>query len=130
MDEQGRRQKERELGSSRPPRQRRCGVSRRTPPSGLSSQRGAWSEPALRFLSRRIGILVGLPQAVAAQQEDLGVFYQAVGDGGGDGRIEEDVAPVGERCIGGNDGRTLLAVTCGDHLIEEIGSLLIEGQVP
>ena len=28
-------------GSSRPPRQHRCGVSRRTPPAGLSSQRGA-----------------------------------------------------------------------------------------
>jgi hypothetical protein len=34
------RQKEREQ-SPRSPRQRRCGVSRRTPPHGLSSQRGA-----------------------------------------------------------------------------------------
>ena len=50
-------------------------------------------------------------------------------DGGRDGGIEEDVPPVGERCIGGNDGGTFLAVTRGDHLIEEIRSLLIEGQV-
>ena len=49
--------------------------------------------PALWF-GRRIGILVGLAQAVAAQQKDLGVFDEAIGNGGGDGRIEEDVAPV------------------------------------
>ena len=51
-----------------------------------------------------VGVLVGLAQAVAAEQEDLGVFDQPVGDGGGDGRIEEDVAPVGERRVGGDDG--------------------------
>src|SRR6476660_2300550 len=32
--------------NSRSHRQRRCGVSRRTPPRGISSQRGACSEPA------------------------------------------------------------------------------------
>ena len=53
----------------------------------------------LGFFGRRIGSLIGLAQAVAAEQEDLGVFHQAVGDSGGDGRIEEDVAPVGERCV-------------------------------
>jgi hypothetical protein len=83
-------------GTPAPPRQRRCGVSRRTPPTGLSSQRGAWPGPALGFFGRRNRILIGLTQAVAAQQEDLGVFHQTVGDGGGDGRVEEDVAPVGE----------------------------------
>src|SRR6202162_1849453 len=83
----------------------------------------------LRFLSRRIGTLVVLAQAVAAQQEDLGVLHQPVGNGGRDGRIEEDVAPVGERCIGGDNRRTFLAVTRGDHLIEEIGSLLVQSQV-
>src|SRR5580765_7433428 len=123
--------REREKGReshSRPPRQRRCGVSRRTPPSGLSSQRGASSEPALGLLGRRIGVF-GLTQTVAAQQEDLGVFYQAVGDSRGDGRIEKDVSPIGERCVRCNDRGTLLAVARGDDLIEEVGGLLIEGQI-
>src|SRR5215510_15588700 len=76
------REKGREV-SSRPPQQRRCGVSRRTPPTGLSSQRGASSVPALGFLGRRCGSF-GLAQTVATQQEDLGVFHQAVSDGGRD----------------------------------------------
>ena len=40
------------------------------------------------LLGRRIGILVGLAQTVAAQQEDFGVFDEPVGDGGRDGRIK------------------------------------------
>ena len=72
------------------------GLARRTPPCRVivTARRLHRSRPQL--LGRRIRIL-GLAQAVAAQQEDLGVLHQAVGDGGGDGRIEEDVAPVGER---------------------------------
>ena len=50
----------------------------------------------LGFLGRRIGIL-GFAQALAAQQENLGVFHQSVG--GGDGGIEEDVSPVRKRCV-------------------------------
>jgi hypothetical protein len=33
----------------------------------------------------------GLAQTLAAQQENLGVFYQAVGDRGGDRGVEQDV---------------------------------------
>ena len=84
--------------------------------------------PALRFLGRRCGIL-GLAQTFAAQQEDLRVFDQAVGDGGGDGGVEEDVPPVGERCVRCNNCRAFLAVSCGDDLIEKIGGLLIKGQI-
>ena len=51
-----------------------------------------------QLLGRRIEVL-GLAEAISAQQEDFGVFHEAVGDGGGDGRVEEDVAPVGERCV-------------------------------
>ena len=72
---------------------------------------------------------LGFAEAVAAEQEDLGVLDQPVGDGGGDGRVEEDVAPVGERCVGGDDCGAFLAVAGGDDLIEEIRGLLIEGQV-
>ena len=84
---------------------------------------------SLRFFGRLSGSPIGLTQAVAAEQEDLGVFHQAVGDSGHDGRIEEDVATVVERCVSGDDGRTLLAVTSRDDLIEETGRRLIEGQV-
>src|ERR1700730_15815379 len=37
--------------------------------------------------------------------------------------------PVGEGGIGGDDTRALVAVTRGDDLIEEIGSVLVERQV-
>src|SRR5262245_32109201 len=92
------REKGREV-SSRPPQQRRCGVSRRTPPTGLSSQRGASPEPVLLLFGRRIGAL-GLAKAGTAQQEDLGVLHQPIGDCRGNGRIKEDVAPVGKRRVG------------------------------
>ena len=81
------------------------------------------------LLGRRIGILVGLAQTVAAQQEDLGVFDEPVGDGGGDGRIKEDVAPVGKRSIGRDDCTALVAVARGDDLIKQIRRVLIEGQI-
>jgi len=64
---------------------------------GISPQRGACLEPA-KLLGWRIRVL-GLTEAIAAEQEDLGVLDEAVGDRRGDGRIEENVAPVGERCV-------------------------------
>ena len=51
------------------------------------------------LLFRRIGVSAGLAQTVAAQQEDLGVFDQPVGNRSGDGRIKEDIAPVGKGCV-------------------------------
>jgi hypothetical protein len=38
----------------------------------------------------------GLTEAVAPEHEDLRVLDEPVGDRRGDGRIEENVAPVGE----------------------------------
>src|SRR5215510_8180823 len=109
-----------------PPWQRRCGVSRPTPRRGISSQRGACLQPAGLFGSRRIGIPVAFAKAVATKQEDLGVLHQPVGDGGRDGGVVEDVAPVGEGRVGGNDGGSLVTVARGDDLVKEIGALLIE----
>ena len=43
------------------------------------------------LLGRRFWTLAGLAQTVPAQQKDLGVLHQTIGDGGGDGRIKEDV---------------------------------------
>jgi hypothetical protein len=80
-----------------------------------------------KLVGWRIGILVGFSQAVAAQQKDFGVLDQAVGDGGCDGGVVEDVAPLGKGSVRGDDGGTLVAVTSGDDLIEKIRSLLIKG---
>lgn len=77
----------------------------------------------------RIGMLVGFAQTIAAEQEDLGVFNETVGDGGGDGCIKEDVAPVGERGVGCNDGRSFVAMAGRDHLIEKVGGLLVESEI-
>ena len=82
----------------------------------------------LQLLGRRIRIL-RLAQAVAAQQEDFGILHEPVGDGGGNGCVEEDVTPVGERSVRGDNGGTLLAVTGGNDLVKEVLGLLIEGQV-
>ena len=82
----------------------------------------------LQLLGRRIGIL-GLAKTIAAQQEDFGILHEPVRDGGSDGRVEENVAPVGERCVGGDDCGTSLAVAAGDNLIEEVRRLLVEGQI-
>src|SRR5579859_1773227 len=81
------------------------------------------------LFGRRIRILVGFAQTVTTQQEDLGVLDQAVGNGGGDGRIKEDVAPVGKRGVGGDHGRAFVAMARRDYLVKEIGGLLIEGQI-
>ena len=83
----------------------------------------------MEHVSKRIGILVGFAQAIPAEQENLGVFDEPVGYGSGDGRIKEDVAPAGERSVGRNHRRAFVAVARGDHLIKEVGGLLVESQV-
>jgi hypothetical protein len=82
-----------------------------------------------KLLFRRSGVLAGLAKTVATEQEDLGVLHQAVGDGGGNGGVVQNVAPVREWRVGRDDGGFFLAVPGGDYLIKEIGRLLIEGQI-
>ena len=43
--------------------------------------------------------MLGFAKTIAAQQEDFGVLHEPVGNGGSDGGIEENVAPVGEGCV-------------------------------
>jgi len=78
-----------------------------------------------RLFSRGLA-LITFAEALASQQEDLRVFHQAIGNSGSDGGVVEDVAPVGECSVGRNERAALMAVTGGDDLIEEVGSLLIE----
>jgi len=73
--------------------------------------------------------LITFAEALASEQEDLGVFHQAIGDGSGDGGVIEDVAPVGKSCIGRNQRAAFMAVAGGDDLIEEVGRLLVEGKI-
>src|SRR5438552_8679819 len=72
--------------------QLRCGVSRPAPRRGLSSQRGASLLPAGGLRRRRSGIAVGFAYALAAEQKNLGVLDQTVGDCSRDGRVVEYVA--------------------------------------
>src|SRR6266699_7126156 len=95
------------------------GLTRRTSPRGLS-HRAAPDRGRRELLFRRIRVLAGVAQTGAAQQENFGVFDQAVGDSRSDGRIEEDIAPVRKGRVCRNDGRTLLTVARRDDLIEEI----------
>src|SRR6476646_3830066 len=65
---------------------------------GISPQRGACLLPA-ELLGRRIRVLIRLTNAIAAEQEDLGVLYEAVRDRGGNRGVVQDVSPLGERCV-------------------------------
>ena len=73
--------------------------------------------------------LIAFAEALASKEEDLGVFHQAIGNGGGDGGVVENVAPVGESRVGCDECAALIAVAGGDDLIEEVGSVLIERKV-
>src|SRR6266571_8164631 len=91
---------------------------------------------ARRFLEagesirRRIRILVALAQTVAAKQKDLRVLDKPIGNGGSDGRIKEDVAPVGKRSIRCDDRTSFATVARRDDLIKKIRRVLIQGQIP
>ena len=88
---------------------------------------------ARRFLEagesirRRIWILVGLSQTVAAKHKDLGVLDKTIGNGSGDGRIKEDVAPVGKRSIRCDDRTSFATVAGRDDLIKKVRRVLIQG---
>ena len=104
------------------------GFTRRTPPvMGYRTERRL-RRARLQEAGRRRALL-SFTQAFSPQQKDLGVFHQPVGDGGGDGGVVEDVAPVGERGVGRNNRAALVTVAGGDDLVKEVGSLLVEGQV-
>ena len=98
--------------------------------SGPGYRHSAALDRSQRKLLGRLIRILGLTEAVAPEHEDLGVLDEPVSDGRGDGRIEENVAPVGEWCVGGYDCRAFLAVASGDDLIEEVRRLLVEGQIP
>ena len=67
--------------------------------------------------------------AVAFNVDDLAVVQQAVQDSGGDHRIAEQLLPVAEAFVGGDDvGVFLVAVR--DELEKQISLLAVHRQVP
>ena len=82
------------------------------------------------LLLRRRLALIGFAKAFTAEKDDLGVFDQAVGDGRRDGGVVQDIPPLGKGCVGGDERTSLVAVTSGNDLIEQIRGLLVERKVP
>src|ERR1039458_10593632 len=68
------------------------------------------------------------PVAGAADVEDGGGVEQPVDDGGGNHRVGEDLVPVAEAAIGGEDDRAPV-VAAADHPEEPVGPGLVEGEV-
>ena len=56
------------------------------------------------------------------------MMQQAIEDSGGDDIVVEDLAPLFERLVGGDNGRRLL-VALGDELEEELGRLFGKGKI-
>src|SRR5438046_805878 len=86
----------------------------RLPGSGYRHSAELAGSPGRLFGSRRIWIAIAFAEAIAAEQKDLGVFHEAIGDGRSDDGVVEDVAPVGEGRVGGDDGRALVTVARRD----------------
>ena len=68
------------------------------------------------------------PVAVALDEEGVAVVQESVENGGGEDIVAEDLAPLGDELIGGDEHAALL-VTPSDELEEEVGAALLEGQI-
>ena len=67
--------------------------------------------------------------AFAFDEDGLGMVQEAVEDGGGQGAVVvEDLGPVFEGSVGGDDDGALL-VALADDLEEQIGAVLVDGQI-
>jgi hypothetical protein len=71
----------------------------------------------------KFGALRGdLSHAVSIECEAVSVVDEAVEDGVGDGRIGDDIVPIFDRHLAGDDGRSALVAIIDDF--EEIATLL------
>ena len=71
----------------------------------------------------KFGALRGdLSHAVSMECEAVSVVDEAVEDGVGDGRIGDDIVPIFDRHLAGDDGRSALVAIIDDF--EEIATLL------
>jgi hypothetical protein len=82
-------------------------------------------EPPRGFLGRRI-LILGLAQTLAAQQEDLGVFHQAVSDAVAVVVLKRIFPQSENGVLCADDGGALLAVA-REITWQKMGGLLIKG---
>jgi hypothetical protein len=87
--------------------------------AGVISSSGARRFPA-RFRA---------PIAVAFNRGDVGVMEQTIQQRDDTGRVGKDFVPFFERTVGSQDDR-LAFVTPVDDFVEQIGRLVVEGQIP
>src|SRR5215212_10052555 len=71
--------------------------------------------------------LVG-PTGLAVDADEQAPVDEPVSDGGSGCGIGEELAPVLEGQVGGDDGRTALIPSI-EHLVEQIGAARVEGKV-
>ena len=73
--------------------------------------------------------LVLHPEAGTLNDDGFGMMQQSIQDGRGNGAvIVEDAGPLFERFVGRQDDGTTL-VTLADDLEEQVGAVLIDGQI-
>src|SRR5436190_22588964 len=66
--------------------------------------------------------------ALAFERDHGGVVDESVDQGGGDHGVAEDLAPLFEAAVTGDDDRAAL-VAAGDEREEQVGRAALEGQV-
>lgn len=82
----------------------------------------AWEEAGLALFFEAVG--------VALDVDDGGAVQEAVEGGAGhDGVAGEDVAPLGEGLVGGDDDGCLLLVAATDYLKKQGGLVAVESEV-
>src|SRR3546814_8558401 len=87
-----------------------------------------WFERRAGLLQKASPALLAEPIAVTADCDHGAVVQQAIQDGGGDHRVAEHRAPLGDRAVRGEQDRAAL-VTPADQLEEQVGGVRIERQV-
>ena len=77
------------------------------------------------------GALLGLFEAIAFafEGDDLGSMQQPIDEGDHAAGIGEDLIPFAEHFVGRQDNGTLLLITTGDHLEEQIGVVCVVGEI-
>src|SRR5680860_647781 len=94
----------------------------------LSSSRGRSDMGGRRPQGVGAGVVVTEAVGVSADVQDHGPVKEAVEEGGGDGGVSQDLAPGGDRAVGGDNGGGL-GVALRDHLEQGRGAFGRQGEV-
>ncbi len=74
--------------------------------------------------ARVVGAAVAQAVALALEADHRRVVHEAIDEGGGDHRVAEDLAPLLEAAVAGDDDRAAL-VAAGDEREEQVGGLVL-----